>query len=722
MRIHHYVSIIFAIAIGGAVGLALIVGRLAGGLEGAAHESGKAADQYHQVHAIVSDGQDLVEAISTLTVRSSEESFALIDQSIDRSLADLLRLRHAPLLVEADRVRDALNALQQSRSLAASRGDDVRDPDELERFRHSLTAYVMLVAELDAAAAMVANDTAQTLVRRRRAIMLTIAVICIFYLLVIERIRHWTARRLIHPVETLAEAAKQAMKGAEELPILQQRGVEELNTLADVLTSFVDTVKVKVRERTAQVERQKESLEREVRVRRQAEEQLRHAAFHDKLTGLCNRDLLLDRLERCLERARRQEDYDVAVLFIDIDGFKEVNDRLGHINGDQLLISIAERFGQCLRDVDTVTRLQSNTIARIGGDEFVVLLDGIKARPDARQVAERLQETLAEPFRLLDNEVQITASIGIAYNEGESKKADHLLRDADTAMYYAKATGKARSEVFDKKMHAAATARLQVGNELRRAIENREFKLVYQPIICLKTGRLSGFEALARWEDPERGEISPVEFIPDAEETGVILQLGQWVIEEACRQLRAWQEQVGRRRKLSVSVNVSKQQVAQRGLVDTVGRILSSTGVPGSCLNLEITESAIMEKPESIAEVLARLKDLEVEIHMDDFGTGYSSLSYLHRFPLDVLKIDRAFVSMLSANHNYAEVINTVVAMAHALNMKVTVEGVMTIEQLVQLKALKCNYAQGYYFSEPLEAPAATAIIRSEPKWLKSAA
>ena len=407
---------------------------------------------------------------------------------------------------------------------------------------------------------------------------------------------------------------------------------------------------------------------------------------------------------------------------MDLDRFKEINDRLGHFIGDQLLIGIADRFKLCLRTTDTLTRLESHTIARIGGDEFVILLDGIKGRDGASRVAERLQEALSEPFNLDGQEVQMTASIGIAFNETESENADHLLRDADAAMYFAKATGKARHEVFNKRMHEAATARVQRGKDLQRAIDNAEFAVVYQPIIDLRSGRLSGFEVFARWEDPTRGEISPVVFIADAEETGVIIQLGEWVLEEACRQLQEWRRDLARAKTLCLNVNVSKRQVADSTLVDTVQRILGATKVPGKRLKLEITESAIMESPDSIAQILRRLKALGVEIHMDDFGTGYSSLSYLHRFPLDVLKIDRAFMSTLSVDNNYAEVIHTVVAMARTLNMEVTVEGVETKEKLQQLRNLRCHYAQGYYFSTPLDAEAARQVILDEPEWLKTAA
>jgi diguanylate cyclase (GGDEF)-like protein len=423
-----------------------------------------------------------------------------------------------------------------------------------------------------------------------------------------------------------------------------------------------------------------------------------------------------------MERARRNDAYHFAVLFLDIDRFKEVNDSLGHFMGDQLLVAIAERLQQCLRGTDSLTRVESNTVARIGGDEFVVLLDGIRDRGDASVVAERVQDILSEPFRLQGHEVFTTASIGIAFNELECEKADHLLRDADTAMYYAKAAGKARHEVFNKKMHDEAMSRLQLHTDLKRAVENNEFHVFYQPIISLRTGGLAGFEVLARWDHPDHGAVDPVDFISHAEDTGLIVELGRWVLDQACWQLRAWKDVGLADDCLTMSVNVSKRQVAQPGFVEDVQQILRDRGVDGSRLALEITESVIMENPDSIAEVLGQLKALKVEIHMDDFGTGYSSLSYLHRFPLDVLKIDRAFVSTMSDDTDYADIIHTVVALAHTLNMQVIVEGVESEEQLARLMSLNCDYAQGYYFSEPRGAMGVAEILEAQPVWLKPAA
>jgi diguanylate cyclase (GGDEF)-like protein len=726
MRIHHHVSIILFVAIAGAIGLAVTVGVLLGGLERAARSAGKAAEQYRQVQTVVAGARELQETVDSLGPESGEAVFTVLDQDFERAVLDLAKLRHSALLVNTLPVEEAMLALEtmarQGRRLAERRAAGLVQSEEIQQFRDGIALFMKRLYGVEREAAVAAGDKDRFLSQRRKTIMIVIGVICILYLAVIERVRHWTTRRLIHPVQMLARSAIQAMESEKAFRGLEQGSTEELNTLARVLANFVNTLKARVRDRTAEVEKQKETLEREVAVRRRAEDQLRHAAFHDKLTGLCNRDLLLDRLERCMERARRNDTYHFAVLFLDIDRFKEVNDSLGHFMGDQLLVAIAERLQQCLRGTDSLTRVESNTVARIGGDEFVVLLDGIKDRGDASVVAERVQEILSEPFRLQGHEVFTTASIGIAFNELECEKADHLLRDADTAMYYAKAAGKARHEVFNKKMHDEAMSRLQLHTDLKRAVEGNEFHVFYQPIISLRTGDLAGFEVLARWDHPEHGAVDPVDFISHAEDTGLIVELGRWVLDQACWQLRAWKDVGLADDRLTMSVNVSKRQVAQPGFVDDVQQILRDRGVDGSRLALEITESVIMENPDSIAEVLGQLKALKVEIHMDDFGTGYSSLSYLHRFPLDVLKIDRAFVSTMSDDTDYADIIHTVVALAHTLSMQVIVEGVETEQQLARLMSLDCDYAQGYYFSEPRGAMGVAEILEARPVWLKPAA
>jgi predicted signal transduction protein with EAL and GGDEF domain len=368
-----------------------------------------------------------------------------------------------------------------------------------------------------------------------------------------------------------------------------------------------------------------------------------------------------------------------------------------------------------------VVRAAEDTTARLGGDEFVILLEDISGPTDAVRVSERIQEDLAVPFVLGGHEVVITASIGIALGEADCRDADELLRDADAAMYWAKKTGKARYAVFDQTMHAEAMDRLELENALRSALERQQFHIVYQPIIALESARIASFEALLRWKHPERGIVLPDDFIPFAEETGLIVPIGRWVLEQACRQLAAWNEQRPAEQAISIAVNVSRKQLLEPGFVDDVRRVLHETGIDGRHLNLEITESAIIEAPESIIESLKELRQMGVQVHMDDFGTVYSSLSCLHSFPLDVLKIDREFLKTAGARRDYAAVVQAIITLARNLNMKVTAEGVETDEQLALMLSLDCDYAQGYYFSRPVDPSKATELLASPAPWLESA-
>jgi diguanylate cyclase (GGDEF)-like protein/PAS domain S-box-containing protein len=437
--------------------------------------------------------------------------------------------------------------------------------------------------------------------------------------------------------------------------------------------------------------------------RKRAEEQLLHEAFHDGLTGLPNRALFMDHLKLSVERGKRREDRLFAVLFLDLDRFKVINDSLGHMVGDQLLVGIARRLEICLRPGDTV--------ARLGGDEFTVLLEDLMSVTEAIDVADRLQKALALPFNLNGHEVFATVSIGIALSSTGYDKPEEVLRDADTAMYRAKMLGKARHEVFDKTMHARAMNLLQMEADLRRAIERKEFILHYQPIVALESGTISGFEALIRWQHPERGFVSPNEFISIAEETGLIIPIGHWVLEEACRQIHAWQEQYPQYPPLQISVNLSSKQFINANLIQQIRQVLKETCVEPHSLKLEITESMVMENVESAIEMLQQLRALGIELSIDDFGTGYSSLSYLHRFPISTLKIDRSFVSRMSDNNENAEIVRTILMLARSLKMDVVAEGVETKDQLSQLAMLECEYGQGYYFSRPLNVEAASKLL-----------
>jgi diguanylate cyclase (GGDEF)-like protein/PAS domain S-box-containing protein len=437
--------------------------------------------------------------------------------------------------------------------------------------------------------------------------------------------------------------------------------------------------------------------------RKLAEQQLHHDAFHDALTGLPNRALFMDHLKLAVARSLRRDKEMFAVLYLDLDRFKIINDSLGHTIGDQLLVGIADRLQKNLRPGDTV--------ARLGGDEFTVLIEDISEEKEAVQVAERIQKELSVPFTLSGREVFTTVSMGIAPSSTGYERAEDILRDADTAMYRAKSLGKARYEIFDKAMHARAINILQMETDMRRALEREEFLLYYQPIVSLEDFRLRGFEALVRWQHPERGFISPIDFIPVAEETGMIIQIGEWVLHEACRQMNRWQTCFPLDHPLFISVNLSSKQFSQNTLISVVADILKGTGVRPQSVKLEITESVVMENIETATGMLQELREIGVQLAIDDFGTGYSSLSYLHRFPIDTLKIDRSFVTRMTDNTENAEIVRTIVVLAQNLGMDVVAEGVETNEQLALLQKLGCENGQGYYFSKPVGSESAEKII-----------
>jgi diguanylate cyclase (GGDEF)-like protein/PAS domain S-box-containing protein len=437
--------------------------------------------------------------------------------------------------------------------------------------------------------------------------------------------------------------------------------------------------------------------------RRAVEEQLRHEALHDALTGLPNRLFFMERLARAIVRARRDARHQFAVLFADLDRFKVVNDGLGHHVGDDLLVAVALRIQNAVRDGDTV--------ARFGGDEFAILLEDVDCAEAALEAAARIQAAVSAPVSLSGYEVFTSASIGVALSSAAYGRPEYLVRNADMAMYRAKAAGTGRCEVFDRAMHADALLRLQTETDLRRAAERGEFRVFYQPIVSLPTGALAGMEALVRWKHPDRGWVQPPDFVPAAEETGVIFQLGRWVLDEACRQLREWQRRIPAAEGLSVSVNLSVKQFAQADMVDQVRRAVEAAGLDPRHLKLEITESVIVDNLDSAAATLARLKAMGITVHMDDFGTGYSSLSSLHRLPIDALKIDRAFVSRLGTAPESSQVVRTIASLAHNLDLQLVAEGVETDRQLAELRALGCHFAQGFLFATPLDAARMEALL-----------
>lgn len=547
--------------------------------------------------------------------------------------------------------------------------------------------------------------------------------------------------------ESILKAAAGSIGGA----IARHQAESKLATLNAQLEAIVE-------ERTAKLKAANDRLRAEIFEKAKIEEKLRHNAFHDALTELPNRTLFMQELRQEWERGKQNPNYLFAVLFLDLDRFKVINDSLGHGVGDRLLIEIAERLRKTLAVRPHSFRRNEHAIARLGGDEFAILLKDIRALRTARRVAERIHACLTRPFAIEGQEVFTSVSIGIALSSRGYGRPEDLLRDADIVMYRAKAMGRSRHEVFDTAMHDRVVRLLKLENDLRRAISEGEkrlpnprfylsptpdsegydsvaemeiqtpslpfnsvkkpsaFTLHYQPIVCLKTGRIEGFEALLRWEHPELGFVPPGEFISIAEETGLIVPLGQWVLREACQQLRIWQERFPQSLPLTVAVNLSGRQFSRVDLIAQVDRILAETGIEGSMLKLEITESAIIDNPELATEMLLQLKERKINLCMDDFGTGYSSLSYLHRFPLDTLKIDRSFVNRIGVEGENSEIVMTIVSLAHDLGMEVIAEGVETSAQLEKLQQLGCAMAQGYLFSPPVDSEKASQLLIQEGK------
>ncbi|NEO52649.1 MAG: EAL domain-containing protein [Okeania sp. SIO3B5] len=454
-------------------------------------------------------------------------------------------------------------------------------------------------------------------------------------------------------------------------------------------------LEIRVQERTKQLE--------------EANTKLLEMALHDSLTGLANRVLFMDRLKQALDKTQANSAYKFAVMFLDCDRFKVVNDSLGHLVGDELLIAISGRLQKVLKPEDT--------LARLGGDEFGILQINIQDIDPAVNLANQIFELLSYPFKLLRHEVFINASIGITLGNSNYEKPEYLLRDADTAMYQAKASGKARYHIFSPEMHSTALQLLQLETDLRRAINQQEFIVYYQPIVEFNTGKITGFEALVRWHHPQRGIVSPELFVPIAEETGLINPLGNLVMREACHQLYKWQQQKITNYPLTMSINLSVRQFAQPNLIEQVDKILAETQVNPQHIKLEITESAIMENTKTADILLKQLRKRYIKLCIDDFGTGYSSLSYLHLFPVDTLKIDRSFIWSIDDKSTDLGLVPAIISIAKTMRMNVVAEGIETPIQFKQLKELECDFGQGFLFSKPLEAEQMTQLLKTNPQW-----
>lgn len=495
--------------------------------------------------------------------------------------------------------------------------------------------------------------------------------------------------------------------------LLRVKNQLDLQSAKAQIETLNQELEQKVKERTLELKIANQKLlgtnhrlQQEIAERCKAEQQLLRDALYDGLTALPNRTLLMDRIERALQRTKRNPEHLFAVLFIDLDRFKTINDSLGHLVGDLLLVAVAQVFKEDLRTMDTV--------ARLGGDEFVILLDDIKSLQDATKVGERLQKQLKTPLNIDGHNIVSSASIGIALSSPHYKDSSEILRDADIALYRAKDKGKARYEVFDEAMYVQALKAVELEHDLRLALKNQEFSLFYQPIISLKNNALSGFEALIRWHHPQHGLISPIEFIPLAEDTGLIVEIGDWVLRSACQTLATWQQENPTRAditSLKVNVNVACQQFHKPDFVAKLDQILAQTGLAPTCLRLEITERVLVDSAINTQSTLREIKKRQIKLSIDDFGTGYSSLSYLSRLPIDNLKIDRSFIKNINSDLESLEIVKTIITLAHNLGMDAIAEGIETISQAHQLRALDCEYAQGYFFAKPMSVEAIQSML-----------
>jgi diguanylate cyclase (GGDEF)-like protein len=474
------------------------------------------------------------------------------------------------------------------------------------------------------------------------------------------------------------------------------------------ISRFNTELEQKVQQRTLQLEEVIHRLNQEITQRQHTQQELTYQAFHDALTGLPNLPLFKEHLQKVLQRCERKEDSLFAVLFIDLDRFKIVNDNWGHAFGDRVLIEVSHILKECSREIDTV--------ARLSGDEFTILLEDLQDTTDAVGVAERILKRLSFAIDLEDRQVFIGASIGITLGSKYYQNTEDILRDADIAMYRAKALGKGQYAIFDYEMYAQTAHLSQIETDMRLAIERQEFVLHYQPIVSLETSMVMGFEALVRWQHPDRGLIYPSNFIEIAEDIGLIVPIGEWVLQEACFQLRRWQDKIPHAASLYMSVNLSGRQIQQFDFINKLKTILATTGLNGKNLSLELTETMLMDNSMRTIQLLSQIKEQGVQLSIDDFGTGYSSLSYLHRFPVNALKVDRSFVTLIDSQEENCEIVKTIITLAHSLGMKAIAEGVETPNQSMDLRELGCEAAQGYFFAKPLDCQIAESMIaRNQP-------
>lgn len=539
------------------------------------------------------------------------------------------------------------------------------------------------------------------------------------------------------PILELVSTARRVSSESDYSLRAESHSRDELGLLMDSFNEMLEQIQRRDRElerhrdhldeevkrRTRALEAAVEDLQTEIEQREKAEARIRELAYYDSLTGLPNRQLLKDRLELALEHARNGAEA-LGLLFLDLDRFKEINDSLGHAAGDRLLEQVAERLVGCVRGADHVSRPEGDalselepppsTVSRQGGDEFTVLLTSLRSQTDATRVCQRILQAMNEPFLLGDREVVIGASIGVAVFPDDGRDAETLIKHADTAMYHAKASGRNDYQYFSESMKAAAIERITIEGDLRKALEREEFVLVYQPLVGVSSGRVEAVEALLRWRHPERGLVSPDKFVPVAEDCGLIVPIGEWVLAEACRQCKQWQDEEPGLEELVVGVNVSSRQLRKAQVIEATRRALRASGLAPDSLVLEMTESSMLHDDDEAVRVLQRLKESGVKIALDDFGTGFSSLSYLRRLPLDSLKIDMSFVDGLDSDTDSDRIVAAVIAMGHGLGLRIVAEGVERETQLDLLAARGCDLAQGFLFSPPLPPEALPGLLEEK--------
>jgi diguanylate cyclase (GGDEF)-like protein len=520
-------------------------------------------------------------------------------------------------------------------------------------------------------------------------------------------------RKMLNPtIRPDATAKKISNKNIHTaLDVLDGDGSSGLTRLLNGRTGTIkisrEEIERLVQKRTVELTLSNNKLLQEIGESRRMEEQLQYDAFHDALTGLPNRALFMNRLEHLLQLSKRRTTHQFAVLFMDVDRFKLINDSLGHMMGDNLLVSIGQRLLLSLKPGDT--------ISRFGGDEFAILLEDIIDIDNILNVAERIQMELCKPFKMGEHEIFTTASIGVTVNSPDYETPEQILRDADIAMYQAKAKGRSCSVVFEKGMHALAVELLKLETDLRKAVERNEFVVYYQPVVSSVSNCVIGYEALVRWKHPERGLLYPSDFINIAEETGLIVFIDRFVLREACMQMSKWQHQFPESSLKFISVNISNKQFLQADMIEYVTWVINETNIIPSTLKIEITENVIIENPETLIGIFSHLRSIGIQLYIDDFGTGYSSLSYLHLLPIDGIKIDRSFIRRIGNKGENNEIIKTIMLLAQDMNVNVIAEGIETENQLENIKTLKCDYWQGFLFFKPVDSEHAEALIKTVP-------